>query len=426
MFATAGSRARNPRTPPHVFSKEQWGAIATVASTGTIDLGQIPAVAVSITGTTTITSFGTGLNLVRFLSFTGALTLTHNATSLSLPNAGSNITTAAGDRCVARSDHSGNWTVVSYQKADGTALVGASAAGSGTEIQYKNGTALGAMSGTAWDDTNRSLVVTGATVTTSKPILDLSQTWNAGGVTFTGLKVNVTDTASAAASLLQDWQVGGATKAAITKGGAIKTVGDNASEVNSFQTFYNSSIEQVRLTTYGNICSRGDIKLSQTIGSADKIWMLSTGAILTAGYLGFGTSASGTIDAILARSGAKVVSVEGASSTGATFRHIPTRPSQITADQNNYAPGGASKLQYWTTDAARTITGLSLSQVDGQVHEIWNVGSNNIVLANESASSTAANRFQNTTGADITLAAKQMAFLRYDNTQSRWLVTKGN
>ena len=56
--------------------------------------------------------------------------------------------------------------------------------------------------GTAWDDTNRSLVVTGATVTASKPLLDMSQTWNAGAVTFAGMKINVTDTASAAGSLL--------------------------------------------------------------------------------------------------------------------------------------------------------------------------------------------------------------------------------
>lgn len=112
--------------------------------------------------------------------------------------------------------------------------------------------------------------------------------------------------------------------------------------------------------------------------------------------------------------------------TGGTYRAVPLRPTQITADQNNYAPGGVSRLQYWSTDASRNITGLSLSQVDGQHHEIWNVGSNPIVLVNESASSTAANRFQTTTGADITLSAKQMAHLRYDNTQARWLVAKGN
>ena len=61
----------------------------------------------------------------------------------------------------------------------------------------------------------------GETVTTSKPRLDLTQTWNAGGTTFTGLKFNVTDTASAAASLLMDLQVGGVSKIFINKTGQI-------------------------------------------------------------------------------------------------------------------------------------------------------------------------------------------------------------
>lgn len=47
----------------------------------------------------------------------------------------------------------------------------------------------------------------------------LAQTWNAAGTTFTGLKLNVTDTASASGSLLIDLQVGGASKFKVTKAG---------------------------------------------------------------------------------------------------------------------------------------------------------------------------------------------------------------
>jgi hypothetical protein len=65
----------------------------------------------------------------------------------------------------------------------------------------------------AWD---------GATVTASAPLLDLSQTWNNSGVTFTGVKVNVTNTASAAASSLMDLQVGGNSVFQVSRtGGAI-------------------------------------------------------------------------------------------------------------------------------------------------------------------------------------------------------------
>jgi hypothetical protein len=55
------------------------------------------------------------------------------------------------------------------------------------------------------------------TLTTDVKVLDLSATWNDAGVTFTGLKFNVTSTASAAASLLLDLQVGGTSKLSVTK-----------------------------------------------------------------------------------------------------------------------------------------------------------------------------------------------------------------
>jgi hypothetical protein len=57
------------------------------------------------------------------------------------------------------------------------------------------------------------------TLTNDVKVLDLSATWNDAGVTFTGLKFNVTDTASNAASLLLDLQVGGTSLYRWTKGG---------------------------------------------------------------------------------------------------------------------------------------------------------------------------------------------------------------
>lgn len=48
----------------------------------------------------------------------------------------------------------------------------------------------------------KTYVETGGTVTASDPVLDMSQTWNNAAVPFTGLKFNVTDTASDAASNL--------------------------------------------------------------------------------------------------------------------------------------------------------------------------------------------------------------------------------
>lgn len=66
-----------------------------------------------------------------------------------------------------------------------------------------------------------STSLTGDTLTADAPVLNLAQTWNNGAVTFTGIKLNATSTASAAASLLMDLQVGGSSKVSIQKSGQI-------------------------------------------------------------------------------------------------------------------------------------------------------------------------------------------------------------
>lgn len=112
-------------------------AEATVASATTTDLGAVTSQNVQITGTTTITSFGTKTaGTIRRGRFAGILTLTHSGTALILPG-GANITTAANDRFEAISLGSGNWLVYYYVKADGTAIVGS---GGGTTAIANGGT----------------------------------------------------------------------------------------------------------------------------------------------------------------------------------------------------------------------------------------------------------------------------------------------
>ena len=57
----------------------------------------------------------------------------------------------------------------------------------------------------------------------SQTLDNLSYTWNNAGTTFTGIKYNVTDTASASGSLLMDLQVGGVSKFKVAKSGAVTT-----------------------------------------------------------------------------------------------------------------------------------------------------------------------------------------------------------
>lgn len=128
-------------TTAHLWLPRVGGGVATIASAATTDLGSTSNFYVTISGTVTITSLGSGTNATigqtKFITFSGAsLTLTHNATSLILPNNGGNITTAAGDKMIAVYLGSGNWTVVAYQKADGSALT---ATGNFTSAVFFNG-----------------------------------------------------------------------------------------------------------------------------------------------------------------------------------------------------------------------------------------------------------------------------------------------
>lgn len=95
----------------------------TIASAATVNIGASTSNNVIISGTTTITAFDTVPNGVRRkVKFTGALTLTYNATSLILPGAG-NITTANGDTAEFESLGSGNWLCSYYTLASGKSVV---------------------------------------------------------------------------------------------------------------------------------------------------------------------------------------------------------------------------------------------------------------------------------------------------------------
>ena len=97
---------------------------ADIASAATTDIGAATGEFVDVTGTTTITALGTiAAGIARTVRFTGALTLTHNATSLILPGS-ANITTANGDCAIFRSLGSGNWKCIAYQTASGSPVIG--------------------------------------------------------------------------------------------------------------------------------------------------------------------------------------------------------------------------------------------------------------------------------------------------------------
>ena len=92
--------------------------------------------------------------------------------------------------------------------------------------------------------------------------------------------------------------------------------------------------------------------------------------------------------------------------------------AQITADQNNYAIGDGHAFRL-SSDAARNVTGI-IGGVNGRLVLLVNAGAQNIVLINESASSTDVNRIITGTGADVTLAGAENTFMIYDGVSARW------
>jgi hypothetical protein len=96
-------------------------AQVSLASATTTNIGAAAANYLTVSGTTTITAFDTvQAGTERTLEFQGALTLTHNGTSLILPGA-ANIATAAGDVAIFRSEGSGNWRCVNYSRGPASA-----------------------------------------------------------------------------------------------------------------------------------------------------------------------------------------------------------------------------------------------------------------------------------------------------------------
>ena len=101
--------------------------------------------------------------------------------------------------------------------------------------------------------------------------------------------------------------------------------------------------------------------------------------------------------------------------------NVVQSPAQITiATTNNYAPAAGDIIRL-SSSAAATITGIAAG-ASGDTRVLVNVGSFSITLAHQSASSTAANQFLVSFGADYILGANAAAVIVYDATTTRWRV----
>jgi len=93
-------------------------AEGSIASATTTDIGAEAPSRLAITGTATITSFGTVANKYKMLRYTDAAIVTHNATTLALIGA-ANRTMRTGDVQILTSNASGQWREFAFFRADG-------------------------------------------------------------------------------------------------------------------------------------------------------------------------------------------------------------------------------------------------------------------------------------------------------------------
>ena len=116
-------------------------------------------------------------------------------------------------------------------------------------------------------------------------IYDLSDIWNNAGTSFNGIKLNATDTASAAGSKLLDLQINGASKLAVGKTGALTATGLIESTVGGFR--FPDGTTQTTKATVNSVSGTGTVNGLTLTGTVTNSGSLTLGGtlVLTSGQV---------------------------------------------------------------------------------------------------------------------------------------------
>ena len=205
-------------------------------------------------------------------------------------------------------------------------------------------------------------------IATSQPLLDLSQTWNNAAVTFTGAKLNITATASNAASLLMDLGTGGGSfvsQFSVRRDGVVNATGSMTA---AGVTASSSGLAVLQLSTtasYGFHLARDYVvswgNNATLNGSLDLILSRRGAANLRLGAADVGSTTS-TVTITIATPGVVTWSSHGLSTgTPVFFTTTGALPTGITASTTYYVIFVTDSTFQIATSVANALAGTAVN-----------------------------------------------------------------
>jgi hypothetical protein len=209
-------------------------------------------------------------------------------------------------------------------------------------------------------------------------IYDLSDTWNNAGISFNGIKLNATDTASASGSKLIDLQINGASKFTVGKTGNVIATGLIESTVGGFR-FPDGTTQTTKatvnsvsgtgtvngITLTGSVIDSGSLTLGGTLGNIANSQLTNSAITINGTSTALGGSISvGTVTSVaaltLGTSGTDLASsVANGTTTPVVTLNVPTASA---------ANRGALSPSDWSTFNAKQaalVSGTNIKTVGG-------------------------------------------------------------
>jgi hypothetical protein len=237
-------------------------------------------------------------------------------------------------------------------------------------------------------------------------IYDLTDTWNNAGTSFNGIKLNATDTASAAGSKLLDLQINGASKFTVGKTGALIATGLIESTVGGFR--FPDGTTQTTKATVNSVSGTGTVNgltLTGTVTNSGSLTLggtlvLTSGQVTTAlGYTPYNaTNPSNYLSTVSLTSNVTGTLPIANGGTGATTASLARTALGLGTAATTDASAYATAAQGTKADTAVQ----TIASTDGSVTVTGTTTAIDLSVATAGATSNVLLPIRNTTGATLT------------------------